>query len=213
MSVSLGSSLKNVLTFSEMFATWIHQEGNRYENLLVERGFLREEDRGHVSALYDASCAWRKTYIDDLALEESIWTLRSVEEPGLAARSWYLGGWAGWKGYRPSHKRFTTFEDVAQGLIQNISGIPAHHPEDLPRLARKMKDIASQEAYFLLRCGDETAVLKGTHRLSALVYAFDTDMPTPAFLHSVYQCIFPLEKQDIFYRFCEDRPVVFGKYA
>jgi len=98
-------------------------------------------------------------------------------------------------------------------IIHHKSGIPPHHLEGIPSLAAKANDLSSGAAYFLLSCGEDIAVLEGTNRLAALVYAAQMNMFTPSRLNNVYRCDLPLEQRHLFYCFCEDRPVIKGKYA
>jgi len=72
---------KTSLTSLEMLALWVRQEGNRYEQLLIERGFLQEQDRENDLAYFEAAFAWRKTYTDDLELDACTWELTPIERP------------------------------------------------------------------------------------------------------------------------------------
>lgn len=203
---------KMTLSTSQVLDAWVRQEGNRYENLLVERGFLRDEDRGDMAATHEATRRWRETYVGDLGIEDAEWSQESIENPGVVVQDWLLGGWRGWLGYRPPEENVTRFRDVVRAILEQRPGIPKHHLEDIPRLAERIGEVLPQGKIFVLRCGECTAVLEGTHRMTGLVYAKETSLQTPERMTNVYQCELPEEKRQLFEAFCENRAVKYGPY-
>lgn len=202
------------LSTREALECWVEQEGNRYENLLIERGFLREEDRGDVAATREATREWRQTYIDDLVVENEMWVEETIEHPESVVPGWDLGGWKGWKPYRPEGKNVTTFGDVAEAIFTNKEGISAEHAEKIRGLASMLEDILikSNGKILRLRCGNDSAVVEGTHRLAAFTYAVRAGLPVPSRLPNVFTVTIPEVRRDVFDAFCEDRPALLGKY-
>lgn len=197
---------------AQMLDCWVTQEGNRFENLLVERGYLQEEDRGDLAKIHDAARDWRGTYIEDLGIEDAEWRQEIVTQPENEVPNWLLGGWRGWWAYRPEGARFTRFADVVAALINKQEGVLQHHLEDIPKLARHLDEALTTGKIFQLRCGNDIAVLEGTHRMTGLVYAAQSGLAVPQRLTNVYACVIPEDRRHVFTAFCEGRPVVMGTF-
>ncbi len=77
----------------EVLSAWVHQEGDRFKDLLKERGFLRAEDDEHPDVVLAASRVWRETYLQGIHPELREWSERDV--PTADIPTWRLGGWSG----------------------------------------------------------------------------------------------------------------------
>lgn len=132
-----------MVVWNEVFAMWKAEEEEIWRSVYTERGFASWE-------------AWRQTYIDDLGLANVHWTYEVVAQPEREIPTWYIGGWRGWKPYRPEGEEFSTFGTVAASplLMSN---------EKVQAIVRDMRPLR----FILLRCGGDIAVLNGTHRAAA----------------------------------------------
>jgi hypothetical protein len=127
---------KAIHTTDEMLNLWVTQEGNRFREVLIERGFLRQEDAANNDIVSRATHDWRKTYLKGLNLDQASW--REYQERDITGiLKWLLGGWPGWKSYRPIDAEVTTFENVNAAIDSNNPTIPAHHPKYIPEMAQK----------------------------------------------------------------------------
>ncbi len=200
---------QQTLSFDEMLSTWVTQEGDRYASLLIERGFLRSEDRENPECVREATTTWRKTYIANHDLAHRSWQQTSIRPQDVL--QWQLGGWAGWRGYRPASSSVTTFADIAHAISQTQPGIPEHHRTAIPELASHISDVLPNGKIFALRCAGCVAVVEGSNRISALAYASSQHLSLPENF-SVYICDLPDDDLPAFTQFCENIPIAYGEY-
>lgn len=198
------------LSSEEMLSHWVSQEGDRYAPLLVERGFLRPDETNNPVRIREATKTWRKTYLEHLDISNKQWNKETIAQPHDVLQ-WRLGGWRGWKGYRMPEATVTTFADVAAGIAEKKPGIPHGHDKKIPDLASIISDALRGGEVFVLRCAGQTAVLEGTHRISAIAYAIMQHLPAPHDF-SVYVCELPAEQLAEFTKFCDDLPISYGEY-
>lgn len=203
------TSLKQ-LNSQEVLETWVAQEGDRYTPILIERGFLQEEEKGDPDKVKQASKEWRSTYVADLNFEHRVWKPETVEDI-TRILEWRLGGWNGWLPYRSEGVTYTTFKDIVEALDHQKEGIPPHHQTVIPEIARTIVTTLKTKTFFAFRCNEAIAVLDGTHTLARLAYAIQHGLPLPSNV-DVYVCELEAGEQKTFDRFCERRPLEYGRY-
>ncbi len=200
-----------VLDSAEVLERWVAREGDRYVSLLVERGFIRAEDRENPVIVQAATKEWRKTYVSDLSFETRTWNREQIRDLAQVF-SWRLGGWKGWLPYRPQGKLFTTFGDVIEVFDAHKEGLPEQHRTLIPTIANAITGTLETKDLFLFRSGGELAALDGTHTLVGLAYALKHGSPIPDELN-MYVAELGVDERDVFDRFCVARPVVYGSYS
>ncbi len=193
----------------EVLNLWVDQEGSRFKDLLKKRGFLRTEDENLSDAIHAASKAWRETYLRGIHPELREWAERNVSTADTL--EWRLGGWSGWKSYRPEGKTYTTFHDVIAAIDSPEAIIPTGHRDRIPETAKDISNILANSVAIIIRCRSSVAVLEGTHRISALAYAITHHLPVPDDIR-VIETILPETERDLFELFCEDLPKAYGPY-
>ena len=140
-----------IVPWSEVLEHWRAAEEESWRQYYTERGFATWED-------------WRITYRAALGLPERAWSLVLAED----MPHWFIGGFQGWKKYRPMGQDFTTFADVARSpqLLDN------------PKV-KALVDGLCETTFIGLRCGNDIALIDGTHRAAAYAYRAAHGMPLP----------------------------------
>lgn len=162
--------------WSEVLAYWREAEEESWRPYYTERGFATWEE-------------WRVAYRAALALPNREWSL----VPANSTPSWFIGGFQGWKKYRPAGERATSFATVAQSSILL----------DNPKIAALVEDLHAT-TFIGLRCGNDIALIDGTHRASAYAYRAAHDMPLPAC--QVYIADISEDERPLFDQFRRDIP-------
>jgi hypothetical protein len=194
----------------EVLNIWTSQEGSRYKEILEERGFLDGNQENDADAIQRAAEAWRATYIQDIHPEIRTWNEGESATSDVA--NWRLGGWSGWKSYRQHGKMFTTFQDVATRIDTPTETTPKQHHEVIPAIARDISNVLNSGKIIILRCGDDVAVLEGTHRVSAIAYAMLHHLPVPETIR-VIETHMTEDEREAFTRFCTDLPKAYGPHS
>lgn len=140
-----------IVPWSEVLACWREAEEESWRPYYTERGFATWEE-------------WRIACRAVLELPNRVWQ----KVPAENIPSWYIGGFQAWKKYRPIGDEATTFATVARSpiLLEN---------------AKIMALVNNLHAttFIGLRCGNDIALIDGTHRASAYAYRAARHMPLP----------------------------------
>jgi hypothetical protein len=155
---------------------------------------------------------WRLTDIGGLGLERRAWKEETVPDPHLNVRSFAIGGYRGWKKYRPADKPVSTFDDIAMvpapGEVA-YDGSPrvdvSTHPIVLSLLGN-LRDTT----ILGLRCGDLTVVLDGTQRCAAIVLE-SMLVNHSAFRLTMRSAEFAPAERHLLEDFCRDRHLAIGR--
>jgi hypothetical protein len=208
--LSVSEQFPAALSPEEVLERWVVREGAKYVPTLIERGFILPEDTQDEQEVKVAMKEWRRTYVGDLSFERRIWKRERISDV-RAILQWRLGGWKGWLPYRPEGKAYTQFKDIGETLDQPEKQVPENHRLVIPHIASEICESLKTKDLFLLRCGDDIAVLDGTHTLAGLAYALTHGVQTPTSLE-VYIADFEEQERAIFEGFCEKRPMRYGRY-
>ena len=183
------------LSWDEVFDGWRKQEEELWRP--VYEGFG-----------WDSWAAWRKMMIADLNLEKRTWTEEILEDPHSAIPSYAIGGWNGWKKYRPAGKDSASFADIAtppQLGEQSYDGaerIDIRTNEKIQPLIGRVSDAT----IIALRCDKVIAVLDGTHRCAAIAIEAHDSAPLSKGIFTMLVAQFDDSEKRLFEAFCRDRP-------
>lgn len=114
--------------------------------------------------------AWQAMIIADLNLPNRTWTEEILEDPHSAIPLFVIGGWNGWKHYRPAGKDIVSFADIARPLQPGEQSYSGELRTDV-RTNDKVKpliDCVHDTTIIALQFSDTIAVLDGTHRCTAI---------------------------------------------
>lgn len=148
--------------------------------------------------------AWRLTYYADLNLHAAPWRMGTLANPEVIA-DWHVGGFQGWKRYRPQGEALTTFRTIAR------------HP-DLPQNSgvHKILDGGLHATMLIaLTSGEKWAILDGTHRAAAIAHraaamALRTTHHPHGLVWPTVRVMYAEIPWPDFANFCADRPSLTG---
>lgn len=165
-----------IVPWSEVLEHWRDAEEESWRPYYTERGFATWDE-------------WRAVYRAALRLPERTWR----KEPAVDIPLWYIGGFQGWKKYRPEGERATTFATVAESplLLENAK-------------IMSLVDSLRATTFIGVRCGNDIALIDGTHRASAYAYRAAHGMPLPPC--EVYLVDVDADERALFDQFRYDLP-------
>lgn len=152
--------------------------------------------------------AWRTMMIADLNLSRRTWTEEILEDPHNAIPLFAIGGWNGWKKYRPAGKDIASFADIAmppQPGERSYSG----EPRCDVRTNEKVKPLIGcvhGATIIALQFPDTIAVLDGTHRCAAIAVEAQDGGVRSSGVFRVQLARFDYSENDVLKKFCTDRP-------
>ncbi|TAK03629.1 hypothetical protein EPO34_00500 [Patescibacteria group bacterium] len=187
------------MDWQKVLSDWQREEEEAWRPLYTECGF-------------GSWLEWRKSYIDDLQLERRVWTETVIENPHDVVPAYAIGGYKGWKPYRPAGKDVATFADVAAPAAPGEVAFDGTPRLDV-RTNRKVASLVGALHDFhiiVLRCGDLNVVLEGTHRCAATAVEA-ADGNRSRFRLTVRTAAFDSSERALLEEFCRERAAVIKK--
>lgn len=161
---------------------------------------------------YDSWWEWRESYVKDLGLEGREWKETIVENPHEVISDLIIGGYRGWKKYRPEGKDAATYADVARPVMEgemSYEGAPRADVRTNDRVKTLIEKI-HDTTILVLQCGDLSVVMDGAHRCAATaVEALDGNRSN--FFIRLRICSFPESDRHLLEDFARDRLAVVKK--
>lgn len=187
------------MSWENVLQDWQASEEEAWRLVYAERGFATWRE-------------WRESYVHDLRLDTREWSEELVVDPHRVVPGYAIGGYKGWKRYRPARKDVATYADIVR---PPVPGEPSYAGEDREDVRTNGKVFALigelRDATILaLRCGDLTVVLDGSHRCAAIAIEAVDDRRS-AFTLRVRSAAFAPEERTLLEEFCKDRELVVKK--
>lgn len=188
-----------MITWADVLRDWEAAEAQRWESVFRERG-------------YNSWWEWRKSYVEQLGLEDREWIEESIDNPHDVIPTLVIGGYRGWKPYRPAGLDVATFADVARPVesggrsILDEPRIDVRTNETVMSLVGNMND----STLLVLQSGDLRVLLDGTHRAAATAVEA-LDGPRSSFVATLRSCQFDASERPLLEAFARDRRATIKK--
>ncbi|MBI4253317.1 hypothetical protein HY623_04050 [Candidatus Uhrbacteria bacterium] len=152
--------------------------------------------------------AWRQMMIGDLRLEGREWFEYEIEHPHTEIPHYSIGGWNGWKKYRPAEKDIALFSDIA---IPPETGDRSYDGD------KRIDVRTNDKVKSLIGCVDDTtiigfhfpdciAILDGTHRCTAIAVEAQDGRVVSHGRFTIRLARFDSSDAGLLRIFCTDRP-------
>ncbi|MDG1949312.1 MAG: hypothetical protein P8J32_00640 [bacterium] len=187
------------IEWKQVLKGWREAEEAHWTNFAKERG-------------YDSWWEWRKSYVTDLGLEERAWTEEVLDDPHSYVKQLHIGGYRGWKKYRPANVDTATFEQVATSPTEGELSYAGEERVDVrvngrvQEFVRKLHDTT----ILVLRSGDIEVLLDGHHRCAAIAIE-GQDGTKSEFNLTVQICQFANGELELLKTFAQDREIIVKK--
>ncbi|MBT4856922.1 hypothetical protein HON52_01915 [Candidatus Uhrbacteria bacterium] len=188
-----------IIDWTTVLADWKDSEEEIWRSHYTERG-------------YDSWWQWRKTYSAEFDLPARRWTEEIVEDPHDVIPAIKIGGYRGWKIYRPAGLEIATFADIARHIVAGELSILGELRIDV-RTNEKVKNRAGNlhdTTLLVLRSGDFTVLLDGTHRAAAIAVEAIDDIKSSLKV-TLRVCHFDDSERSLLEKFAKDRRYVVKK--
>ncbi len=175
---------------------WRAAEEGQWEPLFRERGF-------------GSWWEWRQSYVPELGIENRTWTEQVVERPHGVIPGLAVGGFRGWKQYRPADKDCATYADVARPFAAGELSYAGAPRVDV-RTNKKVMDLVGNlrdTSVLVLRCPSLSVVLEGTHRCAAVAVEAQDGIRS-SFAVGLRFCEFKESERPLLEAFARDRAAV-----
>lgn len=183
------------VTWDEVFAGWRNAEEEIWRS--VYEGFG-----------WETWNAWRTMMIADLNLQKRTWTEEILKDPHVDIPLFAIGGWNGWKKYRPAGKDIALFGDIVRPPQPGEQSYLGEPPSDV-RTNDKVKPLIGcvhDTTIIALQFPDTIAVLDGTHRCAAIAIEARDGGAKSSGTFCVQLAHFDDSENDVLKKFCTNRP-------
>lgn len=151
----LGDGFRSV-RWQEVLDEWRASEEKQWEPVFRERGFASWWE-------------WRQSYLEELEVGKREWKEERVDRPHTVIPGLVIGGYRGWKQYRPVGKDTATFADVARPVAEGERSYAGTPRVDIRTNTKVMELVGHlrDTSILVLRCPSLQVVLEGAHRCAA----------------------------------------------
>lgn len=179
---------------------WQAGEQEQWRELYTERGFASWWE-------------WRESYVQELKLDRREWREEKVVHPHEVIPTLAVGGYKGWKKYRPAGKDVATFADL---VIPPAPGELSYDstPRVDVRTNQKVMDLVAHlrdTNFLVLRAGDFSVLLEGSHRAAAVAVEALDAAARSSFTAALRVCHFGDAERSLLEAFARDRQIVVKK--
>ncbi|MBI2473515.1 hypothetical protein HYV70_03115 [Candidatus Uhrbacteria bacterium] len=189
------------IDWNTVLRQWQEGEEKQWEQLIRERGF---------SSWWE----WRKSYVKELDLEQREWREEIIMKPHDVIPDLVLGGFRGWKQYRPADKDLVTFREMVSPVVSGEVSYAQTSRVDMRTNSRVMSLVGNltDTSLLVLRSSDFSVVLDGTHRCAATaIEVVDTFLQPSSFVARLRTCQFSESERELLEAFARDREIVIKK--
>jgi len=189
-----------VIDWSTVLADWKTAEEKSWESLYFERGF-------------DSWWEWRESYIEDLGLADRQWREEVIDNPHEVIPQFAIGGYRGWKKYRPAGKRVATYADVAIPVQPGELSFEGELRQDV-RTNERVQELVGylhDTTFLILQSPSLSVVLDGAHRCATIAVEAKDHIPYSNFRAFLRLATFSDEETNLLCKFAEDRKAIVKK--
>lgn len=189
--------LRQPVEWSRVHQDWRQAEEERWRPLYESRGFKDWWE-------------WRQTYVAELGLEQREWSEEMVQDPHQVIPQLVIGGFPGWKQYRPLGRDLATFADI---VIPPTPGELAYNgsPRVDVRTNQTVMGLVGnlhETTLMGLACEDLKVALDGAHRDTATAIEAQDGSPRSSFTARMRWCQFDPSERHLLEAFARDRKAV-----
>lgn len=187
------------MEWNNVLTDWREAEEAHWTDFAKERG-------------YENWWEWRKSYATDLGLEHRTWTEEVIEDPHAYVKQLDIGGYRGWKKYRPANVDTARFEQVATPPSDGEISFDDQERVDVRTNDRVQNFVNNlhDTTILVLKSGEFKVLLDGHHRCAAIaVEALDGSKSD--FNLTVRTCQFDESKLELLKTFAKDREIIVKK--